>query len=84
MEPSAIQFEEGKECPVQIAGTGGGLSFSPAGDMLFIANVENIREITLVLKFISSVYRNKILLFLISFRAYSKYFIILFDIIIGY
>ena len=42
MEQPAIQFEEGKECPVQIAGTGGGLSFSPSGDMLFMANVENI------------------------------------------
>ena len=44
MEQPAIQFEEGKECPVQIAGTGGGLSFSPAGDMLFMANVENINQ----------------------------------------
>ena len=42
MEQPAIQFEEGTECPVQIAGTGGGLSFSPSGDMLFMANVENI------------------------------------------
>ena len=42
MEQPAIQFEEGQECPVQIAGTGGGLSFSPSGDMLFMANVENI------------------------------------------
>ena len=41
MEQQAIQFQEGKECPVQITGTGGGLSFSPSGDMLFIANVEN-------------------------------------------
>ena len=44
MEQPAIQFEEGKECPVQIAGTGGGLSFSPSGDMLFIGNVENINQ----------------------------------------
>ena len=42
MEQPAIQFEEGQECPVQIAGTGGGLSFSPSGDMLFMANVENV------------------------------------------
>ena len=44
MEQPAIQFEEGQECPVQIAGTGGGLSFSPSGDMLFMANVENIHQ----------------------------------------
>ena len=44
MEQPAIQFEEGKECPVQIAGMGGGLSFSPTGDMLFIANVENLSQ----------------------------------------
>ena len=42
MEEPAIQFEEGKKCPVQITGTGGGLSFSPSGEMLFIANVENV------------------------------------------
>ena len=44
MEQPAIQFEEGKECPVQIAGTGGGLSFSPTGDMLFMANVEDLDQ----------------------------------------
>ena len=44
MEDSSIEFKEGKECPVQIAGTGGGLSFSPNGDMLFIANVENLEQ----------------------------------------
>ena len=44
MEQPAIQFEEGKDCPVQITGTGGGLSFSPTGDMLFIANVENLDQ----------------------------------------
>ena len=41
MDQPVIQFKVGEECPVQIAGTGGGLSFSPNGDMLFIANVEN-------------------------------------------
>jgi hypothetical protein len=41
MDQQAIQFEEGKECPIQITGMGGGLSFSPSGDMLFIANVDN-------------------------------------------
>ena len=44
MEQPAIQFEEGKECPVQIAGTGGGLSFSPVGNMLFMANIENLNQ----------------------------------------
>ena len=41
MEQSSIQFEEGKTCPVQITGTGGGLSFSPAGDMLLIGSAVN-------------------------------------------
>ncbi len=31
-----IRFEEGKLCPVKIEGDGGGLSFSPNGDMLLI------------------------------------------------
>jgi len=31
-----IRFEEGKLCPVKIEGEGGGLSFSPNGDMLLI------------------------------------------------
>ena len=44
MNEPAIQFEEGKNCPVQISGTGGGLSFSPSGDMLFIANIENVDQ----------------------------------------
>ena len=39
MDQPAIQFEEGKPCPIQIAGTGGGLSFSPTGDMLLIGSV---------------------------------------------
>ncbi len=44
MDQQAIQFEEGKECPIQINGMGGGLSFSPSGDMLFIANVDNLGQ----------------------------------------
>ena len=31
-----IRFEEGQPCPITISGTGGGLSFSPNGDMLLI------------------------------------------------
>ena len=31
-----IRFEEGQPCPVSVSGTGGGLSFSPNGDMLLI------------------------------------------------
>jgi hypothetical protein len=33
---NTIRFEENAPCPVDITGTGGGLSFSPAGDMLLI------------------------------------------------
>jgi len=36
MTENSIRFEEGKPCPVSISGTGGGLSFSPNGDMLLI------------------------------------------------
>lgn len=38
---SAIKFEEGKVCPVNIQGSGGGLSFSPNGDMLLIGAIPN-------------------------------------------
>ncbi len=34
-----INFEEGQPCPVPIAGHGGGLSFSPNGDMLLVASL---------------------------------------------
>ncbi len=34
-----IAFEEGKECPVKVEGTGGGLSLAPNGDMLLIGAV---------------------------------------------
>lgn len=36
-----INFEEGQLCPVQIEGDGGGLSFSPKGDMLLIGRFPN-------------------------------------------
>ena len=36
-----IRFEEGQPCPVQIEGDGGGLSFSPNGDMLLIGRFPN-------------------------------------------
>jgi len=36
MTHDTVTFEEGKTCPVKIEGTGGGLSFSPGGDMLLI------------------------------------------------
>jgi hypothetical protein len=39
-----IQFEEGKPCPVQVTGSGGGLSFSPNGDMLLIGAFPNPSE----------------------------------------
>ena len=39
-----LQFEEGKPCPVQITGTGGGLSFSPNGDMLLMGVFPNPSE----------------------------------------
>ena len=39
-----ISFEEGKLCPLPIEGHGGGLSFSPNGDMLLVASVANPSE----------------------------------------
>ena len=36
-----IRFEECKLCPVKIEGDGGGLSFSPNGDMLLIGRFPN-------------------------------------------
>ncbi len=39
MENQEIRFEEGQPCPVKVEGTGGGLSFSPNGDMLLIGSV---------------------------------------------
>lgn len=39
-----ISFEEGKPCPVKIQGHGGGLSFSPNGDMLLLGTFPNINE----------------------------------------
>lgn len=39
MSEQNIAFEEGKVCPIQVEGTGGGLSFSPNGDMLLIGAV---------------------------------------------
>ena len=35
-QEEAIRFEEGQSCPVNIQGGGGGLSFSPNGDMLLV------------------------------------------------
>jgi len=39
MENKSIRFEEGQPCPVKVEGTGGGLSFSPNGDMLLIGSI---------------------------------------------
>jgi hypothetical protein len=39
MTEQNIAFEEGKECPVAVEGTGGGLSISPNGDMLLIGAI---------------------------------------------
>jgi hypothetical protein len=39
MPDTAITFEEGKPCPVKISGHGGGLSFSPNGDMLLVGAI---------------------------------------------
>ena len=39
-----ICFEEGKPCPVNIQGYGGGLSFSPNGDMLLIGAFPNVKN----------------------------------------
>lgn len=41
MDEETVQFEEGKACPIKIEGTGGGLSFSPNGDMLLIGTFPN-------------------------------------------
>jgi len=37
-------FEEGKPCPVKVEGGGGGLSFSPNGDMLLVGAFPNPTE----------------------------------------
>ena len=39
-----VTFEEGHPCPIKIEGTGGGLSFSPNGDMLLIGRFSNPSE----------------------------------------
>lgn len=39
-----VRFEEGQPCPVKIEGDGGGLSFSPNGDMLLIGMFPNPTE----------------------------------------
>lgn len=39
-----ICFEESKPCPVKIQGHGGGLSFSPNGDMLLLGAFPHVRE----------------------------------------
>jgi hypothetical protein len=39
MTEQNIAFEEGKECPVRVEGTGGGLSISPNGDMLLVGSI---------------------------------------------
>lgn len=44
MNEETVQFEEGKACPVKIEGAGGGLSFSPNGDMLLIGTFPNISQ----------------------------------------
>ncbi len=40
----SIRFEEGQICPVRIKGAGGGLSFSPNGDMLLMGAIANPSE----------------------------------------
>jgi len=40
----SIRFEEGQICPVRIKGAGGGLSFSPNGDMLLIGAIASPSE----------------------------------------
>lgn len=35
-QETSLRFEEGLPCPIKIRGAGGGLSFSPNGDMLLI------------------------------------------------
>ena len=39
MTEQIIAFEVGKECPVTVEGTGGGLSISPSGDMLLVGSI---------------------------------------------
>ncbi len=34
-----VRFEEGKPCPIKVEGFGGGLSFSPNGDMLLVGAI---------------------------------------------
>ena len=41
MDQTTISFVEGQSCPLPIAGHGGGLSFSPNGDMLLLAAISN-------------------------------------------
>ena len=43
-QEQTVSFQEGQPCPLPIAGHGGGLSFSPGGDMLLIAAVSNPSE----------------------------------------
>ncbi len=40
----SVSFEEGKICPLPIEGHGGGLSFSPTGDMLLVASLPHPSE----------------------------------------
>ena len=40
----SMRFEEGKPCPLPIEGQGGGLSFSPNGDMLLVASLAHPSE----------------------------------------
>ncbi len=39
MDSTTARFEEGQPCPIKVEGSGGGLSFSPAGDMLLLGAV---------------------------------------------
>ncbi len=39
MDSTTARFEEGQTCPIKVEGSGGGLSFSPAGDMLLLGAV---------------------------------------------
>ena len=40
----SIRFEEGEICPIRIKGAGGGLSFSPNGDMLLLCAIASPSE----------------------------------------
>ncbi|CAI2718372.1 hypothetical protein [Nitrospina watsonii] len=44
MTQDTIRFEEGKPCPVQVQGSGGGLSVSANGDMLLVGAFPNPTE----------------------------------------